>query len=46
MKNLMYDYLDTHQLYIVLIIVLIIWLGIFLYLTKLNKKVQKLINEK
>lgn len=38
----MYDFLSQNELYIVLIIVLICWLGLFLYLFRLDKKVKKL----
>ncbi|MFZ1080587.1 MAG: CcmD family protein [Candidatus Kryptoniota bacterium] len=38
----LYNFLDAHSLYVVLIIVLVIWLGIFIYLLRLDKKVNKL----
>jgi len=38
----LYDFLDAHSLYVVLTIVLVIWLGIFLYLFRLDKKVSRL----
>lgn len=38
----LYSFLDAHSLYVVLIIVLVIWLGIFIYLYRLDKKVSKL----
>jgi CcmD family protein len=38
----MYDFLSQNELYIVLIIVLICWLGLFLYLFRLDKKIKKL----
>jgi CcmD family protein len=38
----MYDFLSQNELYIVLIIVLICWLGLFLYLMRLDKKIKKL----
>jgi CcmD family protein len=38
----LYDFLETNSLYIVLLIVLVIWIGIFGYLWKLDKKVKKL----
>ncbi|MCL4540534.1 MAG: CcmD family protein [Bacteroidetes bacterium] len=38
----LYNFLNTHSLYIVLIIVLVIWIGIFLYLYRLDKKVNDL----
>ncbi len=37
-----YDFLSNNSLYVVLIIVLVIWLGIFVYLFRLDKKVSKL----
>lgn len=37
-----YNFLSSNSLYIVLIIVLIVWLGIFLFIYKLDKKVKKL----
>ncbi len=40
--NSIYSFLDAHSLYVVLIIVLVIWLGIFLYLFRLDKKVSRL----
>ncbi|MBM4176858.1 MAG: CcmD family protein [Ignavibacteria bacterium] len=38
----MYNFLSSNSLYIVLIIVLIVWLGIFSFIYKLDKKVKKL----
>ncbi len=38
----LYSFLDQHSLYVVLIIVLVIWLGIFIYLFRLDKKVNSL----
>ncbi|MBS1516545.1 MAG: CcmD family protein [Bacteroidetes bacterium] len=38
----LYDFLETNSLYIVLLIVLIIWVGIFGYLRSLDKKIKKL----
>jgi len=38
----LYNFLDQHSIYVVLIIVLVIWLGIFLYLLWLDKKVNEL----
>lgn len=37
-----YSFLDEHSLYVVLTIVLVIWLGIFIYLFRLDKKVNQL----
>lgn len=36
------DFLAQHQLYIVLIIAVGIWLGLFLYLFRLDVRVKKL----
>jgi len=41
----LYSFLDQHSLYVVLSIVLVIWLGIFLYLFWLDKKVNRLYEE-
>ena len=38
----LYSFLDEHALYVVLTIVLVIWAGIFIYLFRLDKKVNKL----
>ncbi|MFZ1321096.1 MAG: CcmD family protein [Ignavibacteria bacterium] len=38
----LYDFLETNSLYIVMLIVLIIWVGIFGYMRSLDKKVKKL----
>ncbi len=38
----LYNFLNDHSLYVVLAIVLVIWLGIFIYLYRLDKKVSKL----
>jgi len=40
--NSLYDFLETNSMYVVLLIVLIIWIGIFAYLWGLDKKVKKL----
>ena len=42
----LYNFLNTHSLYIVLIIVLVIWLGIFIYLYRLDKKVNELYEQR
>ena len=36
------DFLANHQLYIVMIIVLAIWLGIYTYLFRLEARIKKL----
>jgi CcmD family protein len=38
----LYNFLNDHSLYVVLIIVLVIWAGIFIYLYRLDKKVTSL----
>ena len=38
----MLDFFATHQLYIVLTIVLLIWAGIVFYLVRLDRKVREL----
>ena len=38
----MYDFLSQHSLFIVLLIVLICWTGIFTYLVRLDRKVTNL----
>lgn len=37
-----YEYLDKNSYYVVFIITLIVWLGLFLYMRALDKKVKKL----
>ena len=41
-----YNYMAMHSYYILLVISLIIWLGIFSYVKSINKKVSKMIKEK
>ena len=38
----MYDFLSQNALYVVLLIVLICWIGIFSYLWKLDRKITRL----
>ncbi|MCX8057150.1 MAG: CcmD family protein [Ignavibacteria bacterium] len=38
----LYNFLEKNSLYIVLIIVLLVWIGIFSFAYKLDKKVKKL----
>lgn len=38
----MYDFLSQHSLYVVMIIVLMVWGGLFAYLVALDRKVKKL----
>lgn len=37
-----YDFLETNSMYVVLFIVLIIWVGIFGYIWKIDRKLNKL----
>ncbi len=38
----MFDFLNQHQLYIVLAVTLLIWAGIVWYLLRLDKKIEHL----
>jgi CcmD family protein len=38
----MYDFFETNSIYVVLIIVLIIWIGIFGYLRSMDKQIKNL----
>ncbi len=38
----LYEFLEKNSLYIVMIIVLLVWIGIFSFAFKLDKKVKKL----
>ncbi|MGA2624342.1 MAG: CcmD family protein [Bacteroidota bacterium] len=38
----MYEFMTQNPLYIVLLIVLICWLGIFTYLVRIDKKITRL----
>ncbi|HRE40729.1 MAG TPA: CcmD family protein [Ignavibacteria bacterium] len=40
--NSLYAFLETNDLYVVLIITLIIWIGIVLYLNRIEKKLNDL----
>lgn len=40
----LYDFLETNSMYVVLLIVLIIWIGIFGYIWNMDKKIKKLEN--
>ncbi|HMQ69262.1 MAG TPA: CcmD family protein [Ignavibacteria bacterium] len=42
----LYDFLETNSMYVVMLIVLIIWIGIFGYMWRLDGKVKKLEKEK
>ena len=41
----LYDFLEANSMYVVMFIVLIIWIGIFGYMWRLDKKVEKLEKE-
>ena len=36
----LYNFLQTNAIYIVMIIVLIVWIGIFLYMMSLDKRIK------
>lgn len=38
----LYDFLEANSMYVVLVIVLIIWIGIFAFMWNLDKKLRKL----
>lgn len=38
----LYDFLALNDVYVVLVVVLIIWIGIFWYLNRIDSKVKKL----
>jgi len=40
-----YDFLQNNAIYIVMIIVLIVWTGIFLYLLNLDKRLKNIEKE-
>ncbi|HCA42517.1 MAG TPA: CcmD family protein [Bacteroidetes bacterium] len=40
--NSLYAFLETNDLYVVLLITLIIWIGIVLYLNRIEKKLKDL----
>ncbi len=37
----LYQFLGNHSIYIVLIIVLIVWVGVFMYLFNLDKRIKE-----
>lgn len=41
----MMEFLETNSIYIVLFIVLTVWLGVFVYLNRLNKRLDEIENE-
>lgn len=36
------EFLDNNSIYLVLIIALVIWIGLFTYIFKIDKKIKKL----
>lgn len=40
--NSLYDFFANNQLYVVLAIALVIWLGIFVYIFRIDRKLKKL----
>ncbi len=40
-----YQFLDQHSIFIVMIIVLIVWIGVFLYLNSLDKRLKQIEKE-
>ncbi|MFA5404482.1 MAG: CcmD family protein [Ignavibacteria bacterium] len=42
----MYDFLEKNAMYIVLLIALIIWIGLFFYMFRLDKRIKKLEKDK
>ena len=38
----MLDFLSGHSLFIVLFVALVVWLGVFLYLMRIEKKLKEL----
>jgi CcmD family protein len=38
----MYEFLEQHSVYVVLIVVLMIWAGLFFYLYRIDQRVRKL----
>jgi CcmD family protein len=38
----MYEFLSQNQLYVVLTVTLFVWLGIVVYLVRIDKKIRKL----
>lgn len=46
MKESLYEFLEINELYVVLFITFIIWVGLFVYLFILDRKISKLENSK
>jgi len=42
----LYNFLEQNSLYVVLIITLLIWIGIFSYIYKIDRKITRLEKEK
>jgi CcmD family protein len=42
----MYDFLEKNAMYIVLLIAMIIWVGLFFYMFRLDSRIKKLEKEK
>ncbi|HEY5125029.1 MAG TPA: CcmD family protein [Ignavibacteria bacterium] len=43
--NSLYNFLELNAMYVVLLITLIIWTGIFLYLFKIDRKISRIEKE-
>ncbi len=41
-----YTFLEKNSYFVVLIITLLIWIGMFFYLFRIDKKIQKIENQK
>lgn len=41
----LYKFLETNSIYIVLFIVLVIWFGIFLFLSSMDKRIKQIEKE-
>lgn len=41
-RNSLIEYLSQNSLYIVMLIVLVVWLGIYLYLYRIESRIKKL----
>lgn len=41
----LYNFLQTNAIYIVMIIVLIVWIGIFFYMVSLDKRIKNVEKE-
>jgi hypothetical protein len=36
------DFLSSHSLFVVLFVALVVWLGVFLYMMRIEKKIKEL----